>query len=127
MKSNIWIGIGVGVIAIAGVCYAYKKFVNKKETVDEKKYQTKEENHEVKEKSNVDICPVKEEKSTEDVMKDFYEEKSDKVKDIMDRHENASEIMRESLEHIKSEQTYTESENTETLDDMNDQLDELMK
>lgn len=54
-------------------------------------------------------------------------EKQDAVKDIVERHSFAAEEMRKSLENITNEESVEETQNTEELDSILDDMDKLME
>lgn len=66
-------------------------------------------------RSNVDMAKEK-----------LAEEKANLAEDIKTRHEEAANEMKESLNHIFDEEPVAETENTETLNEMMDDLDKLM-
>lgn len=128
MKGNVWIDIGIGLIVICGLYFVCKKMTEKKETVDEKKnVRPKVTEKGLEEDTLIFTTPTEEEKSAEDILNVLGEEKLKTARDIKNRHEEAGEVMRKALESIQCEQIYSESENKKTIDEMNNQLDELMK
>lgn len=53
-------------------------------------------------------------------------ERAETINAISDRHKEATKIMKESLENIVSTDNLVETENTETLDSIMDDIDKLM-
>lgn len=62
----------------------------------------------------------------DDAKEKLAEEKRDAAMSIQKRHEEAAKEMKESLNHIIDDTPISETENTETLNEMMDDLDKLM-
>jgi hypothetical protein len=70
---------------------------------------------------------LKTEETLEVVVENLEAEKSDIQKDIVQRHEAAAKIMKESMEHILAEETpNVSSENINDLNEIDDAIDKLL-
>lgn len=113
----------VGILALVGVVLGIAYFFSKRKSKDEmKSYQKTDDFNEPRRSSlnrintdNVDFAKEK-----------LAEEKANLAEDIKTRHEEAANEMKESLNHIFDEELVAETENTETLNEMMDDLDKLM-
>lgn len=136
MKVNVLIGLGVGCLLIAGGYYAYTCIKNKEQHTEESIDRRKEShekrdivtNHMEKE-CEVSVNNISndiDDLSVDTMREQLSEAKESVVENISERHKEAADIMKESLNNIKSEVKFTESENSYVLDEMNNQLDDLM-
>jgi hypothetical protein len=70
---------------------------------------------------------LKAEETFEDVVENLEAEKSDIQNEIVQRHEAAAKIMKDSMEHILAEETpNVPSENINDLNEIDDALDKLL-
>ena len=121
MKASTVVII-LGVVALGGYA-AYKLIKNKNEAdvVNEDVTNVAQENLQ----NTKELEPY--EKSVEDAVDNLKAKKANIQNDIVQRHEEAAKIMKDSMEHILADETKTVlSENINDFNDIDDSLDKLL-
>lgn len=114
------ITIGAFLIGIGTVIYYFYTKTEKKET----QYSNPEKNESIKkEMSNVIVTA----EDTEKEMKNLSSVKQEASSMIKEKHEEAAQIIRESLEHIYEESPEASMNEKSEADDINAQLDDLLE
>lgn len=107
-----WLGL-IGFGAIAGALVYF--FLNKKEKVDFDKTEIKEDNSATSKKDDVT-----------EVELEFVSMKSESVKEMFERHEDAAQVMKDAVDIICKRSEVAEDENND-LEQISEELDELLK
>lgn len=119
MNGKMIVGILAFVGGVWGIIYFFSKSKSKDEmTINKKSNGFSEPRSSSMDRVNTDNVDFAKEKLTE--------EKADLAKNIKTRHEEAASEMKESLNRICNDAPVDSTENTETLNEMMDDLDKLM-
>lgn len=119
----------LGAVAIGGY-FTYKYFEKNKNSDKGFSENIKRDNYtdinEENEKTE-EVAKVSAEESIDEVVELFENKKTDVQHNVVQRHEEAAKIIKESMNHILSENTESGlSENKEDLDKIDDALDKLL-
>ena len=113
--------ITIGILALAGIGLGAYYLATKNSTGADKA-----ENQEPQ-KSNLEFKPNSSIKDVvEEAAEEFKENKSDVAETIKARHEAVAAEMKKSLENILDDSPVEQTENTDTLNEMMDDIDKLM-